>query len=91
MENPQREVIIIREPKSMAVAVLLALFFGPLGLLYASVLGGLIMLGINLVILVIGTLTFGIGYFLFPITWLICVIWAIVAVQKDNASTTVRR
>ena len=39
-------VVTIAHPKSVGVALLLTLFFGPLGMLYSTVSGALIMLGI---------------------------------------------
>jgi hypothetical protein len=39
--------VTVRLPKSVGVALLLALLFGPFGLLYATVKGGLIMLAVE--------------------------------------------
>ena len=36
--------IVVRAPKSVGVAILLTLLFGPLGMLYSTVPGALIML-----------------------------------------------
>lgn len=73
-----QQVIIVQQPKSMLVAILLAFFFGPLGLLYATIAGGLIMIVISIII---GILTLGFG---FAATWPICVIWAAIAVSAGN-------
>lgn len=62
--------------KSMGTALLLAFFFGPLGLLYASVAGGIIMLVVTIILMI-----FTLGLSLF-ITWPVCVIWAAIAVNK---------
>jgi hypothetical protein len=59
-----------REPKEVRTAVLLALFLGPLGLMYTSVGGGLFAL---FLMIVLGIFTVGIG--LIPV-WLLCVLWA---------------
>ncbi len=64
--------------KSLIVAILLAVFLGPIGLFYASVTGALIMLVITAII---GFVTFGFGLF---IPYAICIIWAIIAVNSYN-------
>ncbi len=64
--------------KSLVVAILLAIFLGPIGLFYASVIGALIMLVITAII---GFITFGFGLF---IPYIICIIWAIIAVNSYN-------
>lgn len=77
--NPQQpQYIIVKSNKSVGVALLLTFLFGPLGLLYASVSGGIIMLIIS-VFVAIFTLGFGV-----LITWPICMIWAAVAVNNQN-------
>ncbi len=53
--------------------MLLALFFGPLGLFYVSAFAGLLM---TFVTVVAGFFTMGIGLFL---AWPVCVIWAYAA------------
>ena len=69
---------VIVAGKSMAVAILLALFFGPLGMLYSTVMGGVVMIVISILV---GIFTLGFGLF---ITWPICVIWAAVATNSHN-------
>lgn len=69
-------------PKSMAASLVLTFFFGPLGLFYASVTGGIVML---LITFVAAALTFGVSVF---ITWPICMIWAAVATTNYNARLT---
>jgi len=64
--------------KSFVVAILLTIFLGPIGLFYASVIGALIML---VVTSIIGFITFGFGLF---IPYIICIIWAIVAINSYN-------
>lgn len=76
-ENRSR-IVVLGGTKSMAAALLLSLFFGPLGLLYASVGGGILMLLISVPVMMV---TLGIGALvLLPI----CVIWAAVAVNSHN-------
>jgi hypothetical protein len=74
LENHSR-IVVLAGTKSMAAALLLAFFFGPLGLLYASVGGGILMFLVSVPVMIV---TLGIGAFaLLPI----CVIWAAVAVK----------
>ncbi|RAV04337.1 hypothetical protein DQP56_00525 [Mycolicibacter senuensis] len=68
--------------KNPGIAALLAGLFGPLGMLYATVPGALVMIGVNLVILVIGFLTFGAGFFLWIFSWLGGIIWAYIAADS---------
>jgi hypothetical protein len=75
---PTQQVIVVTRQKSVGVALLLAFFFGPLGLLYASVIGGIVMLCLGLVI---GIVTFGFGLIF---VWIASVIWAVVAVNMYN-------
>lgn len=74
---------VIVKHKSVGLAFLLAFFFGPLGLLYASILGGVIMFFASLIL-----------FFLIPIVgailcWIVCIIWAIIAAQNGNKITTI--
>lgn len=64
--------------KSVGLAIVLAFFFGPLGMLYSTVTGALVMLVVNLVV---ALLTFGLGLVL---TWPICVVWAAVSASTHN-------
>ena len=61
--------------KSMLLAFLLPLVFGPLGMLYTTVVGALVMLVVSAVV---GTLTAGIGLVL---TWPVCIIWSCLAAR----------
>lgn len=70
-------------PRSAGVAVLLAFLFGPLGMLYSTVAGGLVMLVVDLVL---GPLTLGLWFLL---AWPLQMIWAgVAATQSDVAATT---
>lgn len=85
MENqnnnaPQPQIIVTQSPKSMGIALILALLLGPLGLLYATVKGGIIMIVASAVF---AFFTLGISLF---ITQSICVLWAYFAVKKYNES-----
>jgi hypothetical protein len=64
--------------KSMAMAIVLAIIFGPLGMLYATVTGGIVMIFISILAAVF---TLGFGLFL---TWPVCVVWAAIATNSYN-------
>ncbi|MGP9680587.1 hypothetical protein [Brachybacterium sp. AOP3-A1-3] len=85
--------------KSVGVAFVLTFFFGPLGMLYSTVGGALVMIGIDLVLAVltgivvffISLITLGIGsvlVILAPLvgipTWIVSMIWGCVAASKHN-------
>ncbi len=71
--------VVARQPKSMALALVLSFFFGPLGLLYSTVTGGIVML---ILAVVVGIMTLGLALlFVVPA----CMIWAAVATNKYNA------
>jgi hypothetical protein len=74
--QPQR--VIVLPTKSVGLAVLLAVFFGPLGLFYSTVLGAVVMFVVNVLAAVF---TVGLGLIL---TWPICGVWAFVAVKAHN-------
>jgi hypothetical protein len=77
--RPQAQnVIIVQQQKSVGTSLILAIIFGPLGLFYASITGGIIMLIISLIV---GFITFGFGLIF---TNIICAIWAVVAVNNSN-------
>ncbi len=75
---PQTTVHVNVPTKSVGVAFLLSFFFGPLGMLYSTVMGGVIMIIVSGIVAV---LTLGFGLL---ITQPICVIWAIVAANSHN-------
>jgi len=65
--------------KSVVAAFFLTLLFGPLGLLYASVAGGIIMI---ILALIIGAVTFGFGIL---ITWPVAIIWGVIAAAASKS------
>lgn len=64
--------------KSVATALVFTVLLGPLGLLYASLRGGIAMLLLGLVVIS--------SKLLFPILllWVVCCVWAVKAVEKYN-------
>lgn len=64
--------------KSTAIALLFSAFLGPVGLLYSTVWGGVIMIILGLIVVS--------HQFLIPIilVWLISCVWAVIAVDRYN-------
>lgn len=75
-QQPQR--LVVTPTKSMGVSIILTVLFGPLGMLYSTIWGGIIM---GILSLVVVLPTFGLGLL---ITWPICIIWAAVATSSYN-------
>ena len=71
-------VVFVPNQRSVGLAVLLAFFFGPLGMLYSTVSGALTMF---LLTLFVAVPTFGAGLLL---TWPAGVIWAARAATEHN-------
>ena len=79
MENQtQNQTIIVANQKSTTTAAVLGFFFGPLGMLYSTISGAIIMFIISAIV---GFLTVGIGLI---VTIPICSIWAYLAAKKHN-------
>ena len=76
---PPQRVIVMGQRKSVGLAVVAALFFGPLGMIYATGIGALIMFFINVLVMV-GTAGAGL-----LITLPIGAIWAGSAASQHNA------
>jgi hypothetical protein len=68
------------------VAFLLTFFFGPLGMMYSTVSGALVMLGVMLIGgFFIALVTFGLGLVLFwPLVWVASIIWGCVAAGNQQ-------
>lgn len=82
MNQSTTTVVAVGQKKSMVAALLLTFFFGPLGLLYSTISGALILLVLTVVI---GFFTLGIGFF---VGWLASMIWAAIAVSSNNKKFT---
>ena len=76
--SSSQPVIVVASTKSMGLAIVLALLFGPLGLLYSSILAAIVMFVVSIPVIIF---TAGFGLFL---TQPICAIWAAVAVNTHN-------
>ena len=75
-QQPQRVVVL--PTKSVGVAIILTVLLGPLGMLYSTIWGGIMMFVISALV---GLVTFGLGLM---ITWPICIIWAALAAGSHN-------
>lgn len=75
-QQPQR--IVVLPMKSSGLAIFLGVLFGPLGLLYSTVTGAIVMFIVNIGI---GLITLGFGMIL---TWPICGVWAYMATKSYN-------
>jgi hypothetical protein len=75
---PYVPIAYVMPQKSVGVAILLTVLFGPLGMLYSTVPGALVMLLVSVVLVMA---TAGISIF---ITWPICIIWGAIAAQSYN-------
>jgi hypothetical protein len=80
MENQsqQKQVTVVVNQKSMGLAILLSLLFGPLGMLYSTITGAIVMLLVNILVAIF-TVGFGLLF-----TWPICVVWAAIATNNHN-------
>ncbi len=89
-------ILATRSHKSVGLALILAFFFGPFGLFYASLTGGLIMtltpilLYVSLLLgllqdnPILAALSLGILLIFALAYWLIILIWAVVSVKNYN-------
>lgn len=76
-------VIQVQE-KSVLLAALLTLFLGPLGMLYSTAVGAIVMIVVYLAILGLSVVTLGMGSILFLPAWAVCIVWGVIAAQKRN-------
>ncbi len=78
--NYQQNIIVVGKQKSTGTAILLTFLFGPLGLLYVSVVGGLVLTAISLLLF---------WTVLVPVVcWIASIIWAAVAANNANQKAT---
>lgn len=70
--------IIVAPRKSHVTGFLLTLFFGPLGLLYATPIGALVLIVLTVIV---ALFTLGIGAIL---GWLTAIVWSVIAIMLHN-------
>ncbi|MFW5694710.1 MAG: hypothetical protein ACOCYB_06055 [Alkalispirochaeta sp.] len=64
--------------KSVGLSIILTFIFGPLGMFYSTIIGGLVMMVLSIVLAIP---TFGFGLL---ITWPVSIIWGALAVRSHN-------
>ena len=79
-----KQLLFLAQKKSIGIAFVLTFFFGPLGMFYSTVEGGIIMLIITTITVMITFFTFGFGLFLMFIVGLVCIIWGMIAASEHN-------
>lgn len=78
MAENQNTVIVTQSTKSQGIGLILTFLFGSLGLLYSTVIGGIIMIIVEILVAIF---TLGIGL---VVTHLICIVWSLIAVSAYN-------
>jgi len=73
-----QQVLVVSTAKSVGVSILLTVLFGPLGMLYSTIAGAVIMAILSVIIAVF---TLGFGLF---ITWPVSIIWGAIAASSHN-------
>ena len=84
--NQQNEIVVQTSQKSMLLAIVLTLLLGPLGILYSSILWGILMLIFTpIIVIIVSIMTLGVGLpFIGGLMWLINLIISIVCVSSHN-------
>lgn len=77
-QSSNKTTMMVVNQKSMGTTILLTFLFGPLGMFYSTITGGVIMLIVNIIVAIF---TLGFGLLL---TWPICIIWAAIATKNHN-------
>lgn len=87
---------IVKNTKSTGIAILLTLIFGPIGLFYASILGGFIMTFVPIIVAIMffigaigGNNAIFFSSFIIMVIgaafhWIICILWAVIGVSNYN-------
>jgi len=86
-------VVNVRPARSVGVAFLLTFLFGPLGMLYSTVSGAVIMILISIFGgMLVGFVTFGFGWLAFyPVVWIASIIWGCAAAGNQGGTQIVTR
>ncbi|HCU05410.1 MAG: hypothetical protein A2X77_04520 [Gammaproteobacteria bacterium GWE2_42_36] len=71
--------VILKPGKSVIGAFFLALFLGPLGLTYANMLGGIILMIVFMIAVAVKN-----GFILAFLLWIAGAVWAIALANKHN-------
>ncbi|HED65920.1 MAG TPA: hypothetical protein ENJ09_10240 [Planctomycetes bacterium] len=73
-----KNVTVVLTTKSVGVAILLTFLLGPLGMLYSTILGAIVM---GILFCLAWLITFGLGLF---VLWPIAILWAALAAYNHN-------
>jgi hypothetical protein len=73
-----QKVVVVSAPKSVGVAIILTVLFGPLGMFYSTIVGAITMMIISAIV---ALLTVGLGLIF---TWPVCIIWGALAAKAHN-------
>lgn len=80
---PGQHITLQHPSKSIWAAFFLTLLFGPIGLLYASIAGGILL---SVAALVLVPLT---AFLAAPVIWILSIIWGITAAALSKTRKTV--
>lgn len=83
MENHQQTIIFTNPYKSLAAAIMLSVILGPIGLLYATFVGSLIMTLLFLFVTLISFFGIKVGAF-YLLFWMISIFWCVAKVNRYN-------
>jgi hypothetical protein len=80
--SEESKIVVVNQSggKSVGAALLLTFLFGPLGMFYSTITGGIVMLILDILAFIF---TAGIGLFF---TWPIQMIWAATAASKKQST-----
>ncbi|MDL2307560.1 hypothetical protein LJC48_06005 [Desulfovibrio sp. OttesenSCG-928-C06] len=70
--------------KSLPIGVILTLLFGGLGVIYASILGGIICTVIEIILFILAFVTLGFGAILIPFAHIVFVVFTIIKINSHN-------
>jgi len=76
-----RPPIMFAPFKSVFLAMILAIFLGPFGLLYSTFIGSLIMLVVTFIFFMLSAMTSGALVYL---AWAICLYWTVLSTNAYN-------
>ena len=78
MASSQPQRVVVAPIKNVGVSIILTVLFGPLGMFYSTIWGGVVM---TILTLFVGFFSLGIGLI---IMWPICIVWGAIAARSYN-------
>jgi len=77
--------IVVTSTKSVGISILLTLIFGGIGMLYSTVKGAIIVILLTIVLAIVFVASSpALLIALFPVMWLVAIIWGAMAVNAYN-------